>query len=71
MTVRSLTRSSTAHRRRTSFFGWLLGLDHTRRQRNQLRSLDAHMREDIGVTDADVERELARSLWDAPQHWRK
>lgn len=40
------------------------------RQRQHLGRLDAHMRRDIGLTDAQITQEVQRPLWDAPQTWR-
>ncbi|MEL7212781.1 MAG: DUF1127 domain-containing protein [Pseudomonadota bacterium] len=40
------------------------------RQRRQLADLDAHMRADLGLTEADILRETNRSVWDVPQGWR-
>lgn len=40
------------------------------RQRRALARLDAHLRNDLGLTEADVEREVSRAPWDVPSHWR-
>ncbi len=40
----------------------LLRLDAAHRQRHDLAQLDEHLLRDIGVSRADVERELARPL---------
>ncbi len=40
------------------------------RQRRHLDRLDAHMRRDLGLTDAQVHREVDRAVWDAPAIWR-
>ena len=40
------------------------------RQRRQLADLDAHLRADLGLTEADVLRETNRSVWDVPTSWR-
>lgn len=40
------------------------------RQRRQLADLDAHLRADLGLTEADIQRETNRSVWDVPQGWR-
>lgn len=42
-----------------------------RRQRRQLARLDDRALKDIGVTRAEVEAELRRPVWDAPQFWQK
>ncbi|MFK7754965.1 MAG: DUF1127 domain-containing protein [Sedimentitalea sp.] len=39
-------------------------------QRRALNRLDAAALRDVGLTQADVVRELRRPLWDAPQNWR-
>lgn len=36
------------------------------RQRRELAGLDARLLRDIGLTEADVARETARSFWDIP-----
>lgn len=41
------------------------------RQRQHLDRLPAHMRRDIGLSDAQVAQEVQRPLWDAPQTWRR
>ena len=40
------------------------------RQRRQLADLDAHLRADLGLSEADILRETNRSVWDVPQGWR-
>lgn len=40
------------------------------RQRVHLGRIDARMRRDIGLTDAEVHREVERPMWDAPFAWR-
>ena len=55
---------------RTGIIGWIrtfLALD---RQRRALAKLDAHLRDDLGLTEADIEREASRAPWDVPSHWR-
>ena len=41
------------------------------RTRHALAQLDAHLLEDVGLTEEDVREELARPLWQAPAHWRR
>jgi uncharacterized protein YjiS (DUF1127 family) len=41
------------------------------RERQHLRRLPAHMRRDIGLSDAQIARETQRPMWDAPQAWRR
>jgi uncharacterized protein YjiS (DUF1127 family) len=48
---------------------WLQSLDRCltcRRERRQLRELDAAQLKDIGLSRADVERECRRWPWDCP-----
>lgn len=40
------------------------------RQRRALAELPEHLRRDVGLTEAEIRRELARPVWDAPQFWR-
>ncbi|MEJ6391295.1 DUF1127 domain-containing protein [Gymnodinialimonas ulvae] len=40
------------------------------RQRQHLNRLDAHMRCDVGLSGAEVRREVGRPIWDAPSAWR-
>lgn len=41
------------------------------RQRRALAELPAHLREDVGLTEADIHREAARPIWDVPGHWMR
>jgi uncharacterized protein YjiS (DUF1127 family) len=41
------------------------------RQRKALATLDDAILKDIGITRFDAQRESARPVWDAPQHWMK
>jgi len=50
------------------FLRFLLTLQtwHDRsRQRQRLSQLDEHLRRDIGLTRADIERETAKAFWEA------
>ncbi|MEM6761182.1 MAG: DUF1127 domain-containing protein [Pseudomonadota bacterium] len=68
----ALSRAFEAnHRRRPSLLSRLFRIDETARQRRALRNLDPHLRRDIGLTDGEIETELRRSVWDAPEHWRR
>ncbi|MFN3662902.1 DUF1127 domain-containing protein [Yoonia sp.] len=40
------------------------------RQRRDLRDLDPHLLDDIGITRQDALREAEKPLWDVPRHWR-
>lgn len=55
--------------RRVSIFARLAFWRDLRRQRLALSRLDDRQLQDIGLTRADVVRELARPMWDAPPHW--
>jgi len=57
--------------RRTSAWTWLRAAMATRRSRNDLRSLDAHILNDIGLTDVEAHKEADRPVWDVPGHWIK
>jgi uncharacterized protein YjiS (DUF1127 family) len=48
----------------------LAGLIAIWRQRRALASLPDHLRQDVGLTEAEIDREARRHLWDVPQHWR-
>ncbi len=39
------------------------------RERRALADLEPRMLRDLGLTEADVERERARPVWDAPAWW--
>ena len=41
------------------------------RQRKHLSEMDAHIREDLGLSEADIQAELRRPFWDAPRNWRR
>lgn len=41
------------------------------RERQQLKDLDAHLLDDLGLTNTDVEMETKRSVWDAPNRWMR
>jgi uncharacterized protein YjiS (DUF1127 family) len=40
------------------------------RQRRALAALPDHLRRDVGLTEAEIDREASRHLWDVPNHWR-
>jgi uncharacterized protein YjiS (DUF1127 family) len=40
------------------------------RSRRSLGRLDDHILRDIGLTRPEAEAEAARSVWDAPRHWK-
>lgn len=39
------------------------------RERKKLAHLDAHLLEDIGVSEAQAKQEASRPVWDAPARW--
>lgn len=39
------------------------------RNRQALNELDDHALADIGLTRAAAEKEAARAIWNAPDHW--
>ncbi|MDC0738621.1 DUF1127 domain-containing protein [Cognatishimia sp. SS12] len=41
------------------------------RQRNDLRKLTPSQLHDIGLTEADVTKELQRSVFDVPNYWHR
>jgi uncharacterized protein YjiS (DUF1127 family) len=49
-----------------SIIGWF-GMA---RQRRQLKALDAHLLQDIGISHREAKTEARRPFWDAPAHWR-
>ena len=55
---------------RSSFWSLLTGLGQVHRQRRHLAQLETLLLRDVGLTDADVQRELQKSPWDAPEFWR-
>lgn len=50
-----------------TLFHWL----STARSRNDLKTLEPQMLEDIGVSEAQAQKEALRPFWDAPTNWRK
>lgn len=64
------TNAGPARRRvRIGLFSRLRAWRAMRHQRLALSRLDAHRLNDLGLTEADVARELTRPFWDAPAHW--
>ena len=43
----------------------------TRRQRREMRSLEDHILDDIGLTQSQADAEAKRPVWDVPAHWRR
>lgn len=42
----------------------------TVRSRNDLKTLEPQMLDDIGVSEAQAQKEAQRPFWDAPTNWR-
>jgi uncharacterized protein YjiS (DUF1127 family) len=40
------------------------------RQRRALVEMPEHLRRDVGLSEAQIQRELRRPVWDVPQFWR-
>jgi uncharacterized protein YjiS (DUF1127 family) len=57
--------------RQAGAWSWLQAALANRRSRNDLRSLEAHLLEDVGVSDADAQKEAKRPVWDVPGHWMR
>ncbi|MEL6596886.1 MAG: DUF1127 domain-containing protein [Pseudomonadota bacterium] len=68
MTIRTLPYSANA--RPVSLLSRINAAFALYRQRRQLANLDAHMRTDLGLSEADILRETTRSVWDVPTGWR-
>ncbi|WP_170864151.1 DUF1127 domain-containing protein [Paracoccus sp. SM22M-07] len=73
MSTRSLARVITGHGiiPRTRWLERLLTMFDLRRTRIDLARLTDAQLNDIGLTRADVEQELARAAWDVPTGWRR
>lgn len=59
---RASSRPTLAERIAATFAIW--------RQRRALASLPPYLRKDVGLTEAQIDREARRLLWDVPKHWR-
>jgi len=74
MTTRISTRPYALPARRLRRFGgiWsvLRQMMALYRQRSDLGRLDAHLLEDIGVSETAARTEARRAPWDVPGHWR-
>ncbi|MEO0344565.1 MAG: DUF1127 domain-containing protein [Pseudomonadota bacterium] len=56
--------TQTSYRRQNrSFFNTLLRIDALYRQRDALSKLDASQMKDLGITQAEIDRELSSSIW--------
>ncbi len=54
-----------------SVFATVLRFHDVWRQRQALKSLDAAALSDIGVTRLQAKAEADRTIWDAPESWRR
>ena len=68
--ISSLSLPSIRTDGRTGLIGLVRTYLALERQRRALGRLDAHLRNDLGLTEADVAREVSRAPWDVPSHWR-
>ncbi|WP_342078600.1 DUF1127 domain-containing protein [Yoonia sp. SS1-5] len=71
MTHTDCISAAPAQNRRS--VGLLKRLGHyfaVRGQRNGLRKLPPHLLRDIGLTDAEARREVAKPFWDVRETWR-
>jgi uncharacterized protein YjiS (DUF1127 family) len=66
----SLSLSPIRRNDRTGVIGLIRAFLAVDRQRRALERLDPHLRNDLGLTEADIEREVSRAPWDVPSHWR-
>ena len=60
-------RSATASQRAKIPFS---GLFRLAKQRRELSKLDAHILQDVGLTEKQAMAEASRHFWDVPAHWR-
>lgn len=58
-------------RNRPSLVAAVLSLLQVWHERRKLAQLDHHALNDLGLTEADVARELRKSIWDAPTTWTR
>jgi uncharacterized protein YjiS (DUF1127 family) len=68
--MRSLSLSRLPMPRPLAWGRTVSAMLNLRRQRHDLRALDAHLLRDIGITATDARREADRAPWDVPSHWR-
>lgn len=66
------TKAAPAPSRVTTYGVWRLVTywANLYRQRRDLAKLDSHLLKDIGVTEAEAQKEANRPVWDVPNHWR-
>lgn len=56
---------------RPGWFARILTLMAVRRTRIDLGQLSDDQLHDIGLSREEVEKEIARPIWDVPQNWRR
>ncbi|MFN3663138.1 DUF1127 domain-containing protein [Yoonia sp.] len=67
----STTRTCALPAARPSLWRRVMQFIGLARQRRDLRDLEPHLLDDIGVTRQDALREAEKPLWDVPRHWRR
>jgi len=58
-------------RKTRSFWARIHDMIVIARQRQQLRDLEDHMLNDIGLSRHEAMTEAQKTLWDVPHHWHK
>ena len=56
---------------RTGLFAHVARMIAVGKQRRALKSLDAHLLRDIGITQQKALNEAKKPVWDVPAHWSK
>lgn len=70
-TVASSRFATSANPARKGVLARLMAWDASFRQRGHLARLDDAALRDMGLTARDVQRELRRPVWEAPDHWTR
>ena len=65
----ALTSIGAPTSRRISLARFIALAFETKRQRRALANLDANTRHDLGLSQEQINVELARPVWDVPQSW--
>ena len=66
----SRTYAPSRPRAGRGFVATVLSLLSLQKSRHDLSKLDAHMLNDIGLTNYEAECEGKRPIWDVPTNWR-
>ncbi|MDG4649316.1 DUF1127 domain-containing protein [Roseibacterium sp. SDUM158017] len=61
------SRTATAHPSLAARIGAAVAVW---RQRRTLAELPDHLRQDLGLTETQIQQELRRPVWVVPQYWR-